>query len=61
MTAFEVADEAFSDIMADMLGFQQKVPDRLQTVFGLRAKIKLVETERSAGTSKRVLDTRDEA
>ncbi len=60
----EVADEVFSDIMADMLGFQQKVSDRLQTVLGLRAKITLVESgsiERSAGKSKRVLDTRDDA
>jgi len=60
----EVADGVFSDIMADMLGFQQKVSDRLQTVLGLRAKITLVESgsiERSAGKSKRVLDTRDTA
>jgi phenylacetate-CoA ligase len=60
----EVADEVFSDIMADMLAFQNGVADRLQTVLGLRAKITLVETgsiERTAGKSKRVLDTRDDA
>jgi len=60
----EVADEVFSDIMADMQAFQKGVADRLQTVLGLRAKITLVETgsiERTAGKSKRVLDTRDDA
>jgi phenylacetate-CoA ligase len=58
----EVADEVFSDIMADMVTFQHNVADRLQTVLGLRAKITLVEPgsiERSAGKSKRVLDLRD--
>ena len=60
----EVADEVFSDIMADMVAFQRNVADRLQTVLGLRAKITLVETgsiERSAGKSTRVLDTREDA
>jgi len=60
----EVADEVFSDIMADMVTFQHNVADRLQTVLGLRAKITLVEPgsiERSAGKSKRVLDLRERA
>jgi len=60
----EVADEVFSDIMADMVAFQKDVADRLQSVLGLRAKITLVEPgsiERSAGKSKRVLDLRDGA
>lgn len=60
----EVAEEVFSDIMADMVAFQHNVADRLQTVLGLRAKITLVEPgsiERSAGKSKRVLDLRDGA
>lgn len=60
----EVAEEVFSDIMADMVSFQHNVADRLQTVLGLRAKITLVEPgsiERSAGKSKRVLDLREGA
>jgi phenylacetate-CoA ligase len=58
----EVAEEVFSDIMADMVAFQRTVADRLQTVIGLRAKITLVEPgsiERSMGKSVRVLDRRD--
>lgn len=60
----EVAEEVFSDIMADMVTFQHNVADRLQTVLGLRAKITLVEPgsiERSAGKTKRVLDLREGA
>jgi phenylacetate-CoA ligase len=58
----EVADEVFSDIMADMVAFQQNVADRLQSVLGLRAKITLVEPgsiERSAGKTRHVLDLRE--
>jgi phenylacetate-CoA ligase len=58
----EVAEEVFSDIMADMVAFQHNVADRLQAVLGLRAKITLVEPgsiERSAGKTKRVLDLRE--
>ncbi len=57
----EVAPEVFSDFMADMVAFTQKVSDKLQSVIGLRAKVKLVEPgtiERTAGKSKRVLDLR---
>ena len=60
----EVADEVFSDIMADMVTFQRDVADRLQSVLGLRAKVTLVEPgsiERSMGKSVRVLDLRDGA
>jgi len=60
----EVAEEVFSDIMADMVSFQRDVADRLQSVLGLRAKITLVEPgsiERSAGKTKRVLDLRNGA
>ncbi len=60
----EVADEVFSDIMADMVAFQRDVADRLQSVLGLRAKITLVEPgsiERTTGKSTRVLDRRNEA
>ncbi len=58
----EVESAVFSDIMADMVAFQSKVADRLQSVLGLRAKVTLVEPgaiERSAGKSKRVLDLRE--
>jgi len=58
----EVEEAVFSDIMADMVAFQRSVSDKLQSVLGLRAKIKLVEPgaiERSAGKSKRVLDLRE--
>ena len=59
----EVAEEVFSDIMADMVAFQKDVADRLQSVLGLRAKITLVETgslERTVGKTTRVLDKRNE-
>ena len=58
----EVEDAVFSDIMAEMVTFQNSVADRLQSVLGLRAKITLVEPgaiERTAGKAKRVLDKRD--
>jgi phenylacetate-CoA ligase len=58
----EVAPEVFSDIMADMVAFTGKVSDKLQSVLGLRVKVKLVEPgtiERTAGKSKHVLDLRD--
>lgn len=58
----EVEPEVFSDMMADMVAFQSEVSDRLQSVLGLRARVKLVEPgaiERTAGKSKRVLDLRD--
>ena len=58
----EIAEEVFSDIMADMVSFTKNVADRLQSVLGLRAKITLVEPgsiERSMGKSVHVLDNRD--
>jgi phenylacetate-CoA ligase len=58
----EVEDSVFSDIMADMVTFQRKVADRLQSVLGLRVRVTLVEPgaiERSVGKSKRVLDLRN--
>jgi phenylacetate-CoA ligase len=60
----EIADEMFSDIMADMVAFQKDVADRLQTVLGLRAKITLVEPgslDRSMGKTTHVLDLREQA
>lgn len=60
----EIAEEVFSDIMADMVAFQKNVADRLQAVLGLRAKITLVEPgsiERSMGKSVHVVDKRNGA
>jgi phenylacetate-CoA ligase len=57
----EVAEEIFSDVMADMVAFTSRVSDRLQSVLGLGAKVTLVEPgtiERSVGKAKRVLDRR---
>jgi phenylacetate-CoA ligase len=57
----EVAEEIFSDVMADMVAFTSRVSDRLQSVLGLSAKVTLVEPgtiERSVGKAKRVLDRR---
>jgi phenylacetate-CoA ligase len=58
----EVEAPVFSDIMADMVAFQTRAADKLQSVLGLRAKVVLVEPgaiERSVGKSKRVLDRRN--
>lgn len=60
----EVEPAVFSDIMADMVAFQGTVSEKLQSVLGLRAKVRLVEPgaiERTAGKAKRVLDLRDQA
>ncbi|GAB4283158.1 MAG: phenylacetate--CoA ligase [Coriobacteriia bacterium] len=57
----EVAEEIFSDVMADMVAFTRRVAERLQSVIGLRAKITLVEPgtiERTAGKARRVIDRR---
>jgi len=57
----EVEESVFSDIMAEMVAFQQSVADKLQSVLGLRAHVTLVEPgaiERTAGKAKRVLDLR---
>lgn len=59
----EVAEEVFSDIMADMVSFTKDVADRIHAVIGLHAKVTLVEPgtiERSVGKSKRVLDRRSQ-
>ncbi|MDZ4065045.1 MAG: phenylacetate--CoA ligase [Coriobacteriia bacterium] len=58
----EVAEEVFSDIMADMVAFTKHVSERLQAVLGLQVKVTLVEPgtiERTAGKAQRVLDTRE--
>lgn len=57
----EVEEAVFSDIMAEMVSFQNLVAEKLQSVLGLRAKITLVEPgaiERTAGKAQRVLDNR---
>jgi len=58
----EVAEEVFSDIMADMVAFTRHVSERLHAVLGLNVKVTLVEPgsiERTAGKAKKVLDQRD--
>lgn len=58
----EIEEHVFSDVMAEMVAFQNRIADKLQSVIGLRAKVTLVEPgaiERTAGKSKRVLDLRD--
>ncbi len=58
----EVEESVFSDIMGEMVSFQSRVADRLQSVLGLRAKITLVEPgaiARSAGKAQRVSDRRE--
>jgi phenylacetate-CoA ligase len=58
----EVAEEVFSDIMADMVAFTKNVGERLHGVLGLHAKVTLVEPgsiERTAGKAQHVLDKRE--
>jgi len=58
----EVAEEVFSDIMADMMNFTKHVTERLHGVLGLHVKVSLVEPgsiERTAGKAQRVLDRRE--
>jgi len=57
----EVAEEVFSDIMADMVNFTKHVAERLHSVIGLHVKVTLVEPgsiERTTGKAMRVLDSR---
>lgn len=57
----EVAEEIFSDVMADMVAFTKRVTEKLFSVIGLHAKVTLVEPgtiERTAGKARRVLDKR---
>ncbi len=58
----EVAEEVFSDIMADMVNFTKHVAERLHGVIGLHVKVTLVEPgsiERTAGKAQQVLDQRE--
>jgi len=57
----EVAEEIFSDVMADMVAFTGNVSDRLNGVLGLSVKVTLVEpgtVERTAGKARHVIDNR---
>ncbi|MDO9556925.1 MAG: phenylacetate--CoA ligase [Coriobacteriia bacterium] len=57
----EVAEEIFSDVMAEMVAFTKRVGEKLFSAIGLHAKVTLVETgtiERTAGKARRVLDMR---
>lgn len=57
----EVAEEIFSDVMADMVAFTNRVADQIHSVIGLQAKVTLVEPgsiERTVGKAKRVVDKR---
>lgn len=57
----EVAEEIFSDVMADMVAFTDTVAERLHSVLGLRVRVRLVEPgsiERTTGKARRVLDKR---
>jgi phenylacetate-CoA ligase len=57
----EVAQDVFSDTMADMVAFTGRVSDRLGSVLGLSPKVMLVESgtiERTAGKARHVIDNR---
>ena len=57
----EVDEAFFSDSMVDLVRFTREVADRLHSVLGLHARVKLVEhgtIERTAGKSLRVVDRR---
>ncbi|MHB0975963.1 MAG: phenylacetate--CoA ligase family protein [Candidatus Aquicultorales bacterium] len=58
----EVTEEIFPDKMRQIVAFQNEVASRLQTVLGVKAKVKLVEPktiERTTGKAKRVVDNRE--
>jgi phenylacetate-CoA ligase len=57
----EVTEEAFSDVMKDMIAFTRRVGDQIASVVGLQAKVTLVEPatiERTVGKAKHVIDRR---
>ncbi|MGB4592966.1 MAG: phenylacetate--CoA ligase [Coriobacteriia bacterium] len=57
----EVAEEIFSDVMADMVAFTKRVAERIFSVVGLHAKVTLVEPgtiERTVGKARHVVDNR---
>lgn len=57
----EVRPESFSDDMTSMLKLSKRIEDRIASVVGIHAHVKLVESrsiERSMGKAKRVTDNR---
>ncbi len=57
----EVTEEIFPDKMRQIVEFQDHVASRLQSVLGIKAKVRLVEPktiERTTGKAKRVIDRR---
>jgi phenylacetate-CoA ligase len=58
----EVSNEVFQDEIKELLAFEHRIADRLNTVLGIRVNVKLVEPrslERTSGKSKRVVDKRE--
>ena len=58
----EVSEEVFSDEVARLENLQRRVSNEIESVLGIRARVKLVEPrtiERSAGKARRVIDKRE--
>lgn len=60
---FEVNETIFSDEVKKLLAIEEKVAREVESILGIRAKVKLVEPktiQRSEGKAKRVIDLRKE-
>ncbi len=60
---FEVNEEIFSDEVKQLLAIEARVAHEIESILGIRAKVKLVEPktiQRSEGKAKRVIDLRKE-
>jgi len=58
----EVSEDVFSDELARLENLRRQVSNELESVLGIRARIKLVEPrtiERSVGKARRVIDKRE--
>ena len=58
----EVSEDVFSDEMARLESLQREVRNEIESVLGIRARIRLVEPrtiERSLGKARRVIDKRE--
>lgn len=58
----EVSGEIFNGDIRNLVTFERKVQERLQTVLGIKVSVKLVEPrtiERTSGKAKRVIDKRE--
>jgi phenylacetate-CoA ligase len=58
----EVSGEIFNGDIRNLVTFEKKVQERLQTVLGIKVSVKLVEPrtlERTSGKAKRVIDKRE--